>query len=163
MLSSCKKLQKIAFVASSPGDPWFLGPLFSVYLPNSIRSISLRFYDVNTFSAIFSVNSKRIKTFWEEFDNALTSPRFPNLTLVVIKWHFRNLRHPTTPNGDFIRHLDRLHEMNTFKEFFPKLYKSDILWCGLGGSDIVYHVSESAFGSGGLEGPKLLSCSHPRL
>lgn len=81
-------------------------------------------------------------TFWKELDNTLTSTRFPNLAILVVKWDYEVPR-----IDDFRRLLNEMLETDRFKKALPKLYKSGILWCGLSGSDIVYHVAEPAFGS----------------
>ncbi|KAJ3489340.1 hypothetical protein NLI96_g2199 [Meripilus lineatus] len=145
-ITSCQKLQRITFVASSPGDPWFLGLLLSRYLPSSLSVISLQLYRATTLSQLFPSDSEWINAFWEEFDSSVTNlSRFPKLASIVLKW---NLDQPPDlamiPNEALVRHMNQLRESGIFKEVLPRLYDSGILLCGLYEGNVVYRSTESA-------------------
>lgn len=110
-------------------------------LPNILRNITLHF-DAN-WNQVFAEDDEAR---WRDFDTALTSPRFPNLTYVEIVWGMNAGMKPL--NWERSReHLLMMHRRGIFPKFLPGLYKRGHLWCDSYDSSRVYNVTESALAS----------------
>ena len=114
---------------------WFLEPFLSC-LPSSLRGIALSFWDYPRSLDIFTTGLEEEHEFWGSVDGALTSPRFPELCRVEIRWH----RGWSEMNEDDIV---RAHRLGLLK-FLPKLCNRGVLWCGYFYHDMVYPVTEPA-------------------
>lgn len=135
----------IRFRGFSPKLSWFLNS-FPLTLPQSLRQISLRFYE--KWYIIFSGENEAN---WKAIDATLTSSKFSALTSVEIVWDMVDgspsdsdeLEQKEPPmRKQVVDHLATLHKLGTFSTALPNLYKRGILWCGDSCHQVINTVTE---------------------